>query len=162
MAVDSELRYTPLTNIDEVTHKLSGVAQKRPDQITDQDLFECAVDVVASRGGERWREIDEIYLSPNPTTKLFTGLYEPTELEPYFSAWIQVSPQSGANEHYGIHQEEETYQLYNEGFDDLTGEDEEKVVIPADNTALRTRLLQLLLDGQMYTPEESLEEDATS
>ena len=130
--------YEPLTDPTLVTQKLRAAVQK-PDGITDQVLFESVLDMIAIRGGG-----SEIDLNPAPQILLSLGYIKIKQIgaESYESAWLNIKPSEGTYEGYEVIINEATPQLYSNNFEAKT-----QTAVPPTNTALRLRLLQLLLDG---------------
>lgn len=133
--------YEPLTDPTLVTQKLR-VAVQKPDGITDQVLSESVLDIIASRGGE-----SEIDLNPAPQVLLTLGYMGPIGSILYKSAWLNIKPSEGKYEGYEVIDNEGAPQLYASDFEART-----QTAVSSTNTALRLRLLQLLLDGHINTP----------
>lgn len=128
--------YEPLTDPTLVTQKLRAAVQ-RPDKITDQVLFESVLDVIASRGSE-------IALNLPPQILLSLGHIKIKQIgaESYESVWLNRRLSGETYEGYEVIINEGTPKLYSNNFEAKT-----QTTVPPTNTALRLRLLQLLLDG---------------
>jgi len=70
------IEYQPLTSLDASRVKLREIAALEP-EIEDQTLYEGILDVMASRGGEKWKQLDELWLNTDHGIKLIIGCSEP-------------------------------------------------------------------------------------
>lgn len=133
--------YQPLTDPDLVIQKLRAAVQN-PEEITDQVLAESLLDVITSRGGR-----SELELNPTPEVLLTLGQMESTVAISYQSVWLNIRPFAGRHEGYEVINNQGIPQLLSSDFEART-----QTLIPVANTALRLRLLELLLDGHINTP----------
>ena len=78
---------------------------------------------------------------------LSLGYIEQIGAEPYKSAWLNIKPSEGKFEGYEVIINGGAPQLYSSDFEART-----QTAVSSTNTALRLRLLQLLLDGYISTP----------
>lgn len=131
--------YEPLTDLALVIQKLEVAVQK---PVTDQVLSESFLDVITSRGGE-----DELELSPTSQVSLTIGYIRQIGPKPYKSVWLHIKPSESGYEGYEIINSRGSTQLYLNDFEANT-----QLEVSFTNTALRLRLLKLLLDGHRNTP----------
>lgn len=151
--------YTPEFNLATSQAKLQNLADTQV-EVSEQALHEGILDVLASRGGERWKKLDEIYLGRAKTgMRVYVGFREPRlPDEPYPHAFMQVDQLDGKHLSYQVRNESGgVCELAKVDF--TTGSYNPVSNLLPDNPAA-ARLLSILADAHSNSPIEQFGDDA--
>lgn len=155
------VEYTPEFNLSASQAKLLTIVSEQV-EVPDQLLFEGIIDVLASRGGERWKKLDELRLSTNSqNTKssmiITVGFDDPSEGNfPNQAAWISILQADQTTKEYEVAQlEKDLYEL-REITDIETGE---KEAVSNTGGLADGRLLSILAEAHNLTPLQKLTDD---
>ena len=113
-----------------------------PTPIPDEIIFQRLLDVYACRVSD-WQNGEAfITLKPNLEEELLLGYNLPSETESFRTVWVDITKNRSTDEYEGREDDGYTFVLIDK---------EQKPVIVPSNAPIRHRLLQLLLDGHMYS-----------
>lgn len=158
------IEYQPLTSLTASRAKINTAAAFQV-EISEQELFEAACDVLASRGGERWRNLDELLLATRPDViRMAVGWRGETEDSNEF-IFINTLQRDHNNAEYRITRrtwqgrpDDPIYELYELETIDENGLFE----ATGSNLLASARLYGLLANAHMATRKEKLGKDAYS
>lgn len=158
MGVESS-EHKPELDLEASRVKLQSIVERQV-EVSEETLFNSIQDVLASRAGGRWREIDECVLYTKSGIQVFVGYNGPIEGEPWEVAWMQAGLPGEVQKNYEVRKRsEDGVYGYELGEVDVETEPEEFNPVSNYGDLAPARLLSILADAHLNTPLEKLTED---
>lgn len=154
--------YTPEFDFDASRNRLLRIADHNV-EITPQSLYEGIVDVLASRGGQRWEQLDEIGLSTKSGIHVYVGYDEAlAELGIQQVAWINTRETDNPSKNYEVRRWVKDGVLLHELYEVVDLDTGEANAVSNFGNLAPARLYGLLTDAHLCTAQEELTDDAFS
>lgn len=104
-----------------------------------------------SRGGERWKNLDELSIKTSGGIDVIVGFYEESEGEPYDTAWIETTDASNIHKNYHARRSTNgglaSYELL-----EINSNTEEENAVSNQGHLAPARLVSILADAHFHTP----------
>lgn len=149
--------YSPSLDFNLTRENLKGKVESQV-EIPMQDLYEGILDVMGSRGGERWRHLDEIGLSTQAGISVRVGYDAPTDETNYHIAWIRTEEGDETAHEYEVRRWEEGGGLVHDLYEIDRETGEANAIINWGSLA-PARLYSILADAHYYTPKQEFADE---
>lgn len=143
------IEYQPLVTIKESREKLKQIADTAV-EVAPEILHECILDVIASRGGKRWRILDEVHLSTRAGMHLIVA-YDEKTIGELAGTWMDVRQGDDTLKVYKVCiLDDGPYELR-----EVNPDAEEEAPVSNWGNLAPARLLGILADAHLHTPVKS-------
>lgn len=150
--------YTPEFDLEVSRAKLQRIVDTQV-EVPDETLFQSILDILASRGGERWQSLDELWLYTKARIAVVVGLREEYEGEYKQVTYMGTRDNIGTTRGYQVSKRaadgSDVYELNN-----VNAKTSELNAVNNHGNLGTARLLSILADAHMNTPLEDLPPDA--
>lgn len=149
--------YSPITDLIVSQRRMQAIASTQV-EISPQQLYESFLDVMASRGGERWRQLDEIWLETSSHIRMVL-VHTPISHDECETVSIGTIQPDNKSNNYSVQREIVGSGPIYELVEDDIEHDTYEVISNIGNLA-PARLFSLLTDAHLYSPIEVFTDDA--